>query len=106
MILGASVNINSTYLVLGALAYAVALGVPIFKWVRSKLKAPQEDRRWNERVDRALWGGQKSRYEPNPPKGVVEQQEATATAVTKLVETVDRLVERFEQHVDHPPGRP
>lgn len=96
MILG-NVSINSTYLVLGAVASAIIIGKPVFTVVLGWLRKPGRNRKWDERVDRALWTPIKTRYEPNPPLGALDQ-------MTRLADVVDRLVDRFERHESHPPG--
>lgn len=111
MVIMADVEINSTYLFLGSIAYAGGIGLPIFRSVRSKLRDRKDADDFKDRVDGTLWGRKPSRYEPHPPEGLVDrqeasaiQQEATARAVTQLTNVVGQLAERFEAHIDHPPG--
>lgn len=101
----ASININSSYLVIASVAYIGAIGIPIFRWTKSRLQNRGDDQQFNQRVDRTLWGAKPSRYEPNPPAGIVLQMESNSKSTTDLAKVVLALVERFEAHVAHPPGK-
>lgn len=103
----ASVDVNTSYLVFGTLASAVAIGMPVYKAVRTRLKNPASRRQMAD----DLYGPEATRSDPHPPKGLKERQEIsekqqrdTAVAVSALTGVVSALVDRFEAHTVHPPG--